>query len=74
MALAKNRRYCEDEEKASGDAVDMRLCLLCRLGWEGQFKGQRLDLKQQKQGSVTFLWPPLNNVRRPKLLTSLKPK
>lgn len=35
--------------------------------------GQRWISSNRNRGALHFLWPPLNNVRRPKLLTSLKP-
>lgn len=44
--------------------------------WVGKgetIPGSKEDLKQQKQRSVTFPLATLNNVHRPKLLTSLKP-
>lgn len=37
-------------------------------GW-----GQRWIQSNRNRGALHFLRPPLNNVRRPKLLTSLKP-
>lgn len=42
------------------------------IGEGGTIPGSKVDLKQQKQRSVTFPLATLNNVRRPKLLTSLK--
>ena len=42
------------------------------VGEGGMIPGSEVDLKQQKQRSVTFPLATLNNVRRPKLLTSLK--
>lgn len=43
------------------------------VGEGGTIPGSKVDLKQQKQRSVTFPLATLNNVHRPKLLTSLKP-
>lgn len=39
----------------------------------GTIPRSKVDLKQQKQRSATFPLATLNNVYRPKLLTSLKP-
>lgn len=62
---------CEDEEKERESGIQG---CVCPVGWGGRddyrVKG---GSKATETGALHFLWPPLNNVRRPKLLTSLKP-
>lgn len=47
--------------------------LVMWVGEQGTLPGSKVDLKQQKQRSVTFPLATLNNVHKLKLLTSLKP-